>query len=314
MKGLYETNYHFEKQTDFRRGKVRDIYEIDHDFLVLISTDRISAFDVVLEQTIPYKGQVLTEITAHMYEKLREVCPSAFLSRPDPNVLVMHKARVFPVEVIVRRCLVGYVWRLYRTGGRFISGVRLPDGLIENDLLPEPIITPTTKSIIGHDVEITEKEIVDSGLIPAPQWEKIRHYALTLFQKGIEMAEKGGMLLCDAKYEFGEVDGEVVLIDEVHTPDSARYLLLEGYYERQKRQDPQIHLTKEYVREWLMQQGFQGQPNATPPPLEPSVIEEASLRYREVYERITGRPFEKRNYERIMEEIYERVAAFVATL
>ncbi len=314
MKGLYETNYHFEKQTDFRRGKVRDIYEIDHDFLVLISTDRISAFDVVLEQTIPYKGQVLTGITAHMYEKLREVCPSAFLAMPDPNVLVMRRARVFPVEVIVRRCLVGYVWRLYRTGGRLISGVQLPDGLIENDLLPEPIITPTTKSIIGHDIEITEKEIVDSGLIPAPQWEKIRHYALTLFQKGIEMAEKGGMLLCDAKYEFGEVDGEVVLIDEVHTPDSARYLLLEGYYERQKRQDPQIHLTKEYVREWLMQQGFQGQPNATPPPLEPSVIEEASLRYREVYERITGRPFEKRNYERIMEEIYERMAAFVATL
>jgi len=314
MKGLYETNYRFDRQTDFRRGKVRDIYEIDHEYLVLLSTDRISAYDVVLAETIPYKGQVLTGITAYMYEKLRPECPSAFVAMPDPNVLVMRKARVFPVEVIVRRCLVGYVWRLYRTGGRLISGVQLPEGLIENDLLPEPILTPTTKSIIGHDVEITEREIVESGLIPAPQWEKIRHHALNLFQRGIEMAEKGGMLLCDAKYEFGEVDGEVVLVDEVHTPDSARYLLLEGYYERQKRQDPQIHLTKEYVREWLMRQGFQGQPNATPPSLEPSVIQEASLRYQEVYERITGQRFEKRDYGRISEEIYERVASFLATL
>ncbi len=314
MTGLYETNYRFDRQTDFRRGKVRDIYEIDHDFLVLISTDRISAFDVVLPETIPYKGQVLTGITAHMYTKLQEEFPSAFIAMLDPNVLVMRNARVFPVEVIVRRCLVGYVWRLYRTGGRLISGVRLPDGLIENDLLPEPIITPTTKSVIGHDVEVTEQEIVEAGLVPAPQWEQIRHYALRLFERGIEMAEKGGMLLCDAKYEFGEIEGKVVLVDEVHTPDSARYLLLEGYYERQKRQDPQIHLTKEYVREWLMRQGFQGQPNATPPPLETSVITEASLRYQEVYERLTGRPLEKRNYERIMEEIYERVANFLATL
>jgi phosphoribosylaminoimidazole-succinocarboxamide synthase len=314
MTGLYETNYQFDRQTGFRRGKVRDIYEIGHEYIVLVSTDRISAYDVVLPETIPYKGQVLTGITAHMYETLRAECPSAYLAMPDPNVLVMRKARVFPVEVIVRRCLVGYVWRLYRTGGRLISGVQLPDGLIENDLLPEPIITPTTKSVIGHDVEITEREIVEAGLVPAPQWEKIRQYALRLFQRGVEMAEKGGMLLCDAKYEFGEVDGEVVLVDEVHTPDSARYLLLEGYYERQKRQDPQIHLTKEYVREWLMRQGFQGQPNATPPPLDPSVVEEASLRYREVYERLTGRPFEKRSYERITEEIYERVVAYLAQL
>jgi len=314
MTGLYETNYQFDRQTDFRRGKVRDIYEIDHELLVLISTDRISAYDVVLSETIPYKGQVLTGITAYMYEALREECPSAYMAMPDPNVLVMRRARVFPVEVIVRRCLVGYIWRLYRTGGRLISGVRLPEGLIENDLLPEPIITPTTKSVIGHDVEISEREIVESGLVPAHQWEKIRYYALRLFQRGIEMAEKGGMLLCDAKYEFGEIDGEVVLVDEVHTPDSARYLLLEGYYERQKRQDPQIHLTKEYVREWLMRQGFQGQPNATPPPLEPTIIAEASARYQEVYERLTGRPLEKRSYERIKEEIYERVAAFLATL
>jgi phosphoribosylaminoimidazole-succinocarboxamide synthase len=314
MRGLYETNYQFEGQTGFRRGKVRDIYEIHHEWLVAVTTDRISAYDVILSETIPHKGQVLTGITKHMCEALRGVCPSAYEQSPDPNVLLMRKARVFPIEVIVRRCLVGYVWRLYRTGGRLISGVRLPDGLIENDLLPEPILTPTTKSVIGHDVEISEQEIVASGLVPAAQWEKVRHYALSLFQRGIEMAERGGMLLCDAKYEFGEIDGAVVLVDEVHTPDSARFLLLEGYEERQKRQDPQIHLTKEYIREWLMRQGFQGQPNATPPPLDPAVVSEAAARYREVYERLTGQSFQARSYDRIEAEIYERVAAALAVL
>lgn len=314
MKVLYETHYRFSRQTNFRRGKVRDIYEIDHRYLVIITTDRISAYDVVLKEAIPYKGQVLTQVSDFMFQTFQGEVPLAWVGTPDPNVLLMRQARVFPVEVIVRRCLVGYVWRLYRTGGRLISGVRLPEGLTENDLLPEPIVTPTTKSAIGHDVEISEREIVESGLIPAAQWEKVRSYALALFQRGGQIAEKGGMLLCDAKYEFGEIDGEVVLVDEVHTPDSARYLKLEGYYERQARKDPQIHLTKEYVREWLMRRGFQGQPNATPPPLDIEVIREARDRYIEVYQRLVGKPFQPRDYDRIHEEIPARVEEALARL
>lgn len=314
MKVLYETHYQFSRQTNFRRGKVRDIYEIDHRYLVIITTDRISAYDVVLKEAIPYKGQVLTQVSDFMFQTFQGEVPLAWVGTPDPNVLLMRQVRVFPVEVIVRRCLVGYVWRLYRTGGRLISGVRLPEGLTENDLLPEPIVTPTTKSAIGHDVEISEREIVESGLIPAAQWEKVRSYALALFQRGGQIAEKGGMLLCDAKYEFGEIDGEVVLVDEVHTPDSARYLKLEGYYERQARKDPQIHLTKEYVREWLMRRGFQGQPNATPPPLDIEVIREARDRYIEVYQRLVGKPFQPRDYDRIHEEIPARVEEALARL
>lgn len=312
--GLYQTNFTFPRQTGFYRGKVRDVYEIDHDYLLIITTDRISAFDTVFQETIPHKGQVLTGISDFMFRTFREIVPTAWLSTPDPNVLLMRRVKVYPIEVIVRRCLVGYAWRLYRTGERLISGVRLPDGLIENDLLPEPIITPTTKSVIGHDVEITEREIVESGLVPRAHWERIRAYALHLFQKGIEIAEKGGMLLCDAKYEFGEWEGEVFLADEVHTPDSARYLKLEGYYERQARQDPQIHLTKEYVREWLMRQGFQGQPNATPPPLPQEVVQEARERYIEVYQRLTGEAFVPRSYEKILEEIYTRCEAAIEQL
>ncbi|MCS7297044.1 MAG: phosphoribosylaminoimidazolesuccinocarboxamide synthase [Bacteroidia bacterium] len=303
MKTFYSTNFHFPQQTAFHRGKVRDVYEIDHEYLLIITTDRISAFDTVLSETIPHKGQILTGITDFMFRTFQAEVPSAWLQTPDPNVLLMRKIKIYPVEVIVRRCLVGYVWRLYRTGGRIISGISLPEGLIENDLLPEPIITPTTKSIIGHDVEISEREIVESGLVPPSHWEEIRERALYLFKKGIEIAEKGGMLLCDAKYEFGEWEGQVLLADEVHTPDSARYLKLEGYHERQARQDPQIHLTKEYVREWLMRQGFQGQPNATPPPLSPEVIQEARERYIEVYQRLTGQVFQPRSYDTIESEI-----------
>lgn len=312
--GLYQTNFTFPRQTGFYRGKVRDVYEIDYDYLLIVTTDRISAFDVVFQETIQHKGQVLTGISDFMFRTFQSEVPSAWISTPDPNVLLMRRIKVYPIEVIVRRCLVGYAWRLYRTGGRLISGVRLPDGLIENDLLPEPIITPTTKSVIGHDVEITEHEIVESGLVPRAHWERIREYALHLFQKGVEIAEKGGMLLCDAKYEFGEWEGEVFLADEVHTPDSARYLKLEGYHERQARQDPQIHLTKEYVREWLMRQGFQGQPNATPPPLPDSVVQEARERYIEVYQRLTGQPFAPRSYEGILAEIQARCEAVIETL
>lgn len=312
--GLYQTNFTFPRQTGFYRGKVRDVYEIDHDYLLIITTDRISAFDTVFQETIPHKGQVLTGISDFMFQTFREAVPPAWLSTPDPNVLLMRRVKVYPVEVIVRRCLVGYAWRLYRTGGRLISGVRLPDGLIENDLLPEPIITPTTKSVIGHDVEITEREIVESGLVPRAHWERIREYALHLFQKGVEIAERGGMLLCDAKYEFGEWEGQVFLADEVHTPDSARYLKLEGYHERQARQDPQIHLTKEYVREWLMRQGFQGQPNATPPPLPEDVVQEARERYMEVYQRLTGEAFKPRSYEGILEEIQTHCEAAIGQL
>lgn len=312
--GLYQTDFTFPRQTGFYRGKVRDVYEIDHDYLLIITTDRISAFDTVFQETIPHKGQVLTGISDFMFRTFQGEVPSAWLSTPDPNVLFMRRVKVYPVEVIVRRCLVGYAWRLYRTGGRLISGVQLPDGLIENDLLPEPIITPTTKSVIGHDVEITEREIVESGLVPRAHWQRIREYALHLFRKGIEIAERGGMLLCDAKYEFGEWEGEVYLADEVHTPDSARYLKLEGYHERQARQDPQIHLTKEYVREWLMRQGFQGQPNATPPPLPEDVVQEARERYIEVYQRLTGETFVPRAYNQILEEIQKRCEATIAAL
>lgn len=315
MKGIYETNLRLPHQTGFYRGKVRDVYEINYEYLLLVTTDRISAFDTVLSETIPHKGQVLTGISDYMFRLFREEVPSAWISTPDPNILLMRKVRVYPVEVIIRRCLVGYAWRQYRTGGRLISGVMLPDGLIENDLIPEPIITPTTKSVIGHDVEISEREIVESGLVPRVHWEQIREYALHLFKRGMEIAERGGMILCDAKYEFGEWEGQVLLADEIHTPDSARYLKLEGYYERQKRQDPQIHLTKEYVREWLMRQGFQGQPNATPPPLPPEIVGEARERYIEVYQRLMGQTFIPRSYDGdIMAEMQSRCEAAIASL
>ncbi|MCS7152475.1 MAG: phosphoribosylaminoimidazolesuccinocarboxamide synthase [Bacteroidia bacterium] len=314
MQGFYQTNFQLPKQTGFYRGKVRDVYEIEHEYLLIVTTDRISAFDTILSETIPHKGQVLTGISDFMFRFYQNEVPSAWISTPDPNVLLMRRVKVYPVEVIIRRCLVGYAWRLYRTGGRLISGVRLPDGLIENDILPEPILTPTTKSIIGHDVEISEREIVESGLVPRAHWDRIREYAFYLFKKGIEIAERGGMLLCDAKYEFGTWDGEVLLADEVHTPDSARYLKLDGYYERQARQDPQIHLTKEYVREWLMRQGFQGQPNATPPPLPPTIIQEARERYIEVYQRLTGETFQPRAYDNLEEEIRSRCEAAIESL
>ncbi|MGQ9863129.1 MAG: phosphoribosylaminoimidazolesuccinocarboxamide synthase [Bacteroidia bacterium] len=314
MTSFRETHFTFPRQTGFRRGKVRDIYTINELYEVLITTDRISAFDTILNETIPYKGQVLNQISDYMFDLVKDICPSAKITTPDPNVMIMHKAKPFPVEVIIRRCLVGYAWRLYRSGGRVIADVQLPEKLVENDRLPQPILTPTTKSVIGQDIEVSEKEIVQSGLVPADAWQKIRQYAFAIFERAEQKALEGNMLLCDAKYEFGWLEGEVVLIDELHTPDSARYLEWRGYEERQKRLDPQIHLTKEYIREWLMRQGFNGQPHATPPPLPVEIIREARDRYIEVYQRLIGKPFYPRDYQTIQQDIQSRTEAAIASL
>lgn len=288
---LNTTRYSFPGQTAEYHGKVRDTYTIGNDTLVMVATDRISAFDVILPQGIPYKGQVLNQIAAYFLDATADVVPNWKQGVPDPCVTAGMACEPLKVEVIVRGYIAGSAWREYAAGAREICGIQLPDGLKENQKLPHPIITPTTKADQGHDQNISRQEIMTSGLVKAEIWEQVEQYALRLFERGTEMAARQGLILVDTKYEFGLKDGKVILIDEIHTPDSSRYFYSEGYEERQRAGKPQRQLSKEFVRQWLVDHNFMGKPGQKIPEMTDEYCRSVSDRYIELYERVTGRKF-----------------------
>ncbi|MGM0504639.1 MAG: phosphoribosylaminoimidazolesuccinocarboxamide synthase, partial [Bacteroidota bacterium] len=277
------------------------------EYLVMVVTDRISAFDVVLPKGIPYKGQVLNQIAEKFLDATADIVPNWKINVPDPMVTIGHYVETFPVEMIVRGYLTGSSWRLYKKGGREICGVPLPEGLVEHQRFPEPILTPTTKADIGHDENISKEEIIKQGLVSKEDYEMLEKYSLELFKRGSEIAEKMGLILVDTKYEFGKKDGKIYLIDEIHTPDSSRYFYLDGYDERQQKGENQKQLSKEFVREWLMQQGFQGEEGQQVPEMPEEFVNEVSERYIELYEKITGDKFVKADASEVLHRIEKNV-------
>ncbi len=304
--GLKETTFTFEGQTDFYRGKVRDVYHFDKK-LVIIASDRISAFDVILPRPIPYKGQILNQIAAKALKTTADIVPNWLEGNPDPNVSVGKKCDALEVEMVIRGYVVGHAWREYRDGKRTICGVPMPDGLKENDRLPEPIITPTTKAKEGHDEDISRDEIIRQGLVEEGIYTKLEDYTRKLFQSGTESALEQGLILADTKYEFGIYGGEIYLIDEIHTPDSSRYFYAGGFDERQAKGEPQKQLSKEFVRQWLISKGFQGLEGQTMPEMSDEVVTSVSNRYIELYENFTGEKFRKSDYSNILDRIYENI-------
>jgi phosphoribosylaminoimidazole-succinocarboxamide synthase len=270
---------------------VRDIYTIDNRYLVMVVTDRISAFDVLLPVAIPYKGQVLSEIASYFLEQTEDIVPNWFIVSPDPNVVIGHLCEPYKIEMVIRGYLVGHAWREYEAGNRRLCGVELPDGLRENDRFPEPVITPATHAEQGHDEDISAEEIVARGIVPADDYAEMAELTRRLYARGSEMAEQNGLILVDTKYEFGRKDGRLCLIDEVHTPDSSRYFYLEGFEQRQARGDRQRQLSKEFVREWLIARGFQGLEDQAVPDFPDDFVEDVSERYIELFQKLTGQPF-----------------------
>ena len=301
------TDFHFTGQKDVYRGKVRDVYNIEDRYLVMIATDRISAFDVVLPKAIPYKGQVLNQIACKFMELTKDVIPNWMIDQPDPNVTVGYKCKAYPVEMVIRGYLAGHAWRLYKSGERTICGVTMPEGLKENDKLPEPIITPTTKSQQGHDADISKQEILKQGIVSENEYNQMEKYTRQLFKIGTEWAAGMSLLLVDTKYEFGKLDDQIVLIDEIHTPDSSRYFYAEGYEMRQEKGGPQRQLSKEFLRQWLIQHNFQGREGEQIPDMNDAFVNEISDRYIELYEKITGETFVKANTENIEQRIQKDV-------
>jgi phosphoribosylaminoimidazole-succinocarboxamide synthase len=283
--------FQFPGQTNFYAGKVRDVYTIDNKFLVMVASNRISAFDVILPRPIPFKGQVLNQIAAYMLEQTKNICPNWLLSVPAPNVSIGKKCDPFKIEMVVRGNLVGHAWRTYQQG-RILCGETMPDGLKENDYFPTPIITPSTKAAEGHDEDISEKEIIAKGLATKTDWEILKKYTLALFEKGKQLAEKRGLILADTKYEFGKIDGEIVLMDEIHTPDSSRYFYADGFEERQSRGERQKQLSKEFVREWLIANNFMGKEGQQVPEMSEEWVQVISKRYIELYEKLIGTAFQ----------------------
>lgn len=293
MATLTKTDFHFPGQNGVYHGKVRDVYSIGDDLLVMVATDRISAFDVILPEGIPYKGQVLNQIATEFLEATSDIVPNWRLATPDPMVTVGYRCEGFPVEMIIRGYLTGSAWREYAAGARELCGVKLPEGMRENQAFPEPIITPTTKAAEGHDENISREEIIAQGLVSEEDYKKMEGYTRQLFARGQAMASEKGLILVDTKYEFGKRNGEVVLIDEIHTPDSSRYFYAEGYEERFRKGEPQRQLSKEFVRQWLIDHGFMGKAGQKVPEMTPEFCESVSNRYIELYEHITGRKFIK---------------------
>lgn len=297
MKAITGTDFNFSHQTGKYVGKVRDVYTIDDNFIVMIATDRISAFDVVLPKGITYKGQVLNQIASMFLDSTADIVQNWKISTPDPMVTIGYKCQGLPIEMIVRGYLTGSSWRAYKNGAREICGVPIPDGMKEHQKFEHPIITPTTKAEIGtHDEDISKEEIISRGLVSAEDYAKLEEYALALFERGTRMAAERGLILVDTKYEFGKRDGEIYLIDEIHTPDSSRYFYAEGYEERFAKGEPQKQLSKEFVREWLMENGFSGQPGQQVPEMDDERIRIISDRYVELFENITGHRFDPADY------------------
>lgn len=302
-KALVSTDYNFPGQTGVYHGKVRDVYSIGDDTLVMIATDRISAFDVVLPEGIPYKGQVLNQIATYFLDATSDIVPNWKLATPDPMVSVGIRCEGFRVEMIIRGYLTGSAWREYKNGCRELCGVKLPEGMRENQAFPEPIITPTTKADAGHDENISKEEIISQGIVSAEDYEKMEEYTRKLFARGQKMAAEKGLILVDTKYEFGKHDGKVYLIDEIHTPDSSRYFYAEGYEERFEKGLPQRQLSKEFVRQWLMDNGFMGQAGQKVPEMTPEIIKTISDRYIELYEHVTGQDFIKADESNLKDRI-----------
>jgi phosphoribosylaminoimidazole-succinocarboxamide synthase len=311
MEALFETNFNFENQTSFYRGKVRDVYAIGDDLLVMIASDRISAFDVVLPRPIPFKGQVLNQIAAHMLEATSEVVPNWRLGSPDPNVTIGFRCEPFKVEMVIRGYLTGHAWRTYQSGLRELCGVRLPDGLREHDRLPEPIITPTTKASEGHDEDISRADIIGQGIVSEKDYIILEDYTRKLFQKGTELSAERGLILVDTKYEFGKRNEQILLMDEIHTPDSSRYFYAEGYTERQQKGEQQRQLSKEFVREWLIQNNFMGKDGQQVPVMSDEFVESVTNRYIELYEKVTGTAFQKQEYSHAPERVFNAVQEFL---
>ena len=300
----------FPGQLNTYHGKVRDVYYIENELLVMIASDRISAFDVILPNPIPFKGQVLNQIAAYMLKATSDICPNWLLDTPAPNVAIGKKCTPFKIEMVVRGNLVGHAWRTYQTGGRILCGVSLPDGLNENDYFPTPIITPSTKASEGHDEDISKENIIAQGLASAEDWLVLEKYALALFQRGKEIAAKQGLILVDTKYEFGKIGDTIYLMDEIHTPDSSRYFYADGFEERQIKKEKQKQLSKEFVREWLIENNFMGKEGQTVPHMSNEWIDTISKRYIELYEQVIG---EKFNPQKLSDEAnYDLVAASLA--
>ena len=302
MNTINTTNFNFPKQTGFYKGKVRDVYSFEN-LLVMVASDRISAFDVVLPKTIPFKGQVLNQIAEHFLNATRDIVPNWLVATPDPNVSIGLKCETYPVEMVVRGYLAGHAWRTYKSGLRVLCGVSLPNGLKENDKLPTPIITPTTKAHEGHDEDISREEIILQRLVTEEEYCQLENYTLALFAKGTVMAAQQGLILVDTKYEFGNKNGQITLIDEIHTPDSSRYFYSEGYTERQEKGEPQKQLSKEFVREWLIANDFQGKDGQTIPEMKDEWIIEISERYIELFEKVSGKKFEKDTSEDVLKRV-----------
>ena len=292
QKPILRTSFEFPGQKDLYKGKVRDVYNINDEHLVMIVTDRISAFDVVLPRGIPYKGQVLNQIADRFLDASSQIVPVWKVSTPDPNAMIGHKTEPYPVEMVVRGYLTGHAWREYKAGKRQICGEPLPEGMQQHQKFERPIITPTTKAHEGHDEDISKDEIIRQGLVPKQEYEKLEEYSLKLFEQGTRMAKDKGLILVDTKYEFGKKDGQIYLIDEVHTPDSSRYFYADGYQERFEKGEPQRQLSKEFVREWLVEKGFQGKEGQNVPDMSDDFIQKVAERYIELFEKITGEKFQ----------------------
>lgn len=309
MKAIIATNFFFPKQKNFYRGKVRDVYNINDDVLVMVATDRISAFDVVMTKAIPYKGQVLNQTAAFFFDLTKHIVPNWIISSPHTNVTIGHKCVPYQVEIVIRGYLTGHAWREYKSGKRTICGVPMPEGMRENDKFPEPIITPTIKATSGHDTDISKEEIIAQGLVSAEDFAQIEKYTRQLYAFGTEFASKQGLILVDTKYEFGNKDGIIMLMDEVHTPDSSRYFYADTYEEIQAKDQQQRQLSKEFVRQWLISQGFQGQEGATAPTFPDDLIDSITNRYVELYQNITGLEFVKNGYENFEDKMEKAILA-----
>lgn len=313
-KTLVRTDFNFEGQTNVYHGKVRDVYSIGNDILVMVATDRISAFDVILPKGIPSKGQVLNQIAASFLDATADIVPNWKLATPDPMVTVGKKCEGFAVEMIIRGYLTGSAWRAYKEGCREICGVKLPDGMRENERFPEPIITPTTKAAEGHDEDISREEIIAKGIVSKEDYEQVEKYTHALFARGTEIAASKGLILVDTKYEFGKADGKVILMDEIHTPDSSRYFYADGYQEKFEKGEPQKQLSKEFVRQWLIENGFMGKKGQQVPEMTDEYCETVSQRYIELYEDITGKKFVPCDDEDLAARIEKNVSEYLKTL
>jgi phosphoribosylaminoimidazole-succinocarboxamide synthase len=311
MNSIPATNFQFPGQTAFYKGKVRDVYSFEKR-LVMIATDRISAFDVILPRAIPYKGQVLNQIAAHFLNATSDIVPNWLEEVPDPNVSIGIKCQAYPVEMVVRGYLAGHAWREYKAGKREVCGVALPEGLKENDKLPQPVITPTTKAHEGHDEDISREQILAQGLVSEDEYEHLERYTLALFARGTEMAADQGLILVDTKYEFGQLDGTIYLIDEIHTPDSSRYFYKGTYEENQRNGTGQKQLSKEFVREWLIENGFQGKEGQAVPEMTDEKVTSISERYIELFEKVTGMKFQKNNLDHPLERIEKAILRAMA--